>query len=162
MAASVQANLPRVGAGTGLVAGLIGGIAMAMVVMLVSAVMGMGFWAMPQMISGLVLGSQAAMAGGATAILVGLVVHMMLSAVYGLIYAWIVNAVTHEFWLTGIAFGIVLWVVNFYGFGSFWPAAAMMQKEPLMLAIVSHAIFGLVTAGVAVGFAGGQPRVRTA
>lgn len=133
----------------GAVAGLIGGIAMAMVTMMVTAMMGMGAFAMPQMIGGLLLGPGAAMSGGAGVVMIGLMLHMMFSIVFGLIYAAIVNSATHEFWVTGIVFGIVLWLFNFYVVGLFLPGARAMQSEPLWLAVMNHMVFGLVTAWVA-------------
>lgn len=132
--------------GMGILAGLIGGIVMAMVTMVVTYMLGMGMFAMPNMIAGLILGQSTAMAGGITVFLVGLMIHMMLSALFGLIYAIIANLVSHEFIWTGLIWGLVLWLINFYAIGSVWPAAHMMAvNEPTWLAIVSHASFGIVT-----------------
>jgi len=140
----------NVGYGRGAIAGLIGGIVMAMLTMMVTAGMGMGALALPKMIAGMFLGSDAAMAGGAGVIIFGLGAHMMLSILFGLVYAGIVNGLTHEFWVTGIAFGIAVWVVNFYAIGAVWPGAHMMAaNERVWLAAMSHIIFGLVTAWVA-------------
>ncbi len=136
----------------GAIAGLIGGITMAMVTMMLTGMMGMGIWAMPKMIGGLALGPQAVMTGGVAVIVAGLMIHMMLSVMFGLVYAMIVNVVTRELWLTGLTLGIALWLVNFYAVGAVWPAAAMMQKEPLALAALSHLVFGTVTALVASRF----------
>lgn len=131
--------------GMGILAGLIGGIVMAMVTMVITQMLGMGMFAMPNMIAGLILG-QSAMAGGLMVFLVGMMIHMMLSAMFGLIYAIVANRISHEFIWTGLIWGLILWPVNFYVIGSVWPPAHMMaQNEPTWLAIVSHGIFGLVT-----------------
>lgn len=153
MATQVQrhpTSFHRVSFGWGALAGLIGGIAMAMVGMIASLAMGAGLWAMPSMIAGIVLGPQAAMAGGAGVVLIGFMLHMMLSVIYGLIYAAVVNGLTHEFWATGFIGGLLLWLVNFYVIGLVLPGAqAMAHQEPAWLAVVTHLVFGGVSAWVA-------------
>lgn len=89
--------------------------------MIVAALMGMGFFAPLRMISAIVLGEQALepsySLGAAT--IVGLIVHMILSAIYGLIYGLAVSAwsLLHQrVWLVLVAtlYGLLLWLVNFY------------------------------------------------
>jgi hypothetical protein len=49
-------------------------------------------------------------------------VHLTLSAVYGIVLAWIIlrlNVATAE--LVGLGFGLLLYLVNFYGFSEFFP-----------------------------------------
>lgn len=140
-------NVQDISYGKSALAGLVGGLVMAAMAMMLTALLGMGLFAMPKMIGGLIFGAQAAMSGGAMLIAVGLMLHMMLSAMFGLLYGVIVNAVTHEFWITGLAFGMALWIVNFYLVGLVLPGARMMaQSEPVWLAVMTHAVFGLVTA----------------
>ena len=130
----------------GALAGLAGGIVMAIVAMMITGGMGMGLFAMPAMIAGLVLGTAAAMSGGAMVVIVGLMLHMMLSAMFGVVFVTLVNYATHEFVWTGLIFGLALWVFNFYVIGAFIPAAHMMaQQEPAWLAIMTHAVFGIST-----------------
>lgn len=128
--------------------GLVAGIVMALVTMMITALMGMGLWALPAMIAALLLGSPATMGVTAGVIMIGLVIHMVLSMMFGVVYAAIVNFFSHEFLLTGTLFGLLLWIVNFYVIGLFVPGARMMaQNEPIWLAIMSHLIFG-VTLGL--------------
>ena len=147
-------NTQLIGYPRAALAGLIGGVAMAMVAMMITGLLGMGALAVPKMIGGLVLGPEAVMNGGVGIVMLGLAVHMMLSVVFGLVYGFIVNSLTHEFWMTGLGFGIVLWIVNFYVVGLFLSGARMMaQTEPLWLAVMNHMVFGLVAAWVATVFA---------
>lgn len=128
--------------------GLVAGIVMALVTMMITALMGMGLWALPAMIAALLLGPPATMGVTAGVIMIGLVIHMVLSMMFGVVYAAIVNFFSHEFLLTGTLFGLLLWIVNFYVIGLFVPGARMMaQNEPIWLAIMSHLIFG-VTLGL--------------
>ncbi|GAC1458124.1 MAG: hypothetical protein PVSMB1_07970 [Gemmatimonadaceae bacterium] len=146
-----QANSVKLGAsgikpGRAAIAGVIGGIVMAMVAMMVTATLGMGLWAMPAMIAGLILGPQAAMSGGLGVIGTGLALHMMLSAIFGVVLGIVVNKATHEFVFTGAAVGLALWIVNFYLVGALWqPATLMAQHEPAWLAAMTHLVFGLAT-----------------
>ena len=139
----VNPSATRIGYEKGALAGLVGGLIMAVVAMMVTAAMGMGIFETPAMIAGLVLGPGAA---GITAVLVGFVVHMMFSAIFGVLFAAIVNGVTHEFVGTGLALGIALWLVNFYAIASVLPSARMVaQSEPFWLALMTHALFGIST-----------------
>jgi uncharacterized membrane protein YagU involved in acid resistance len=92
--------------------------------MIVSALMmGMdAFWMPIRMIGAIVLG-QAALDPSyslVTAGLVGIVVHMMLSIIYGLIFGAIVSFIPRLASSTAIllsaasVFGLLLWLVNFY------------------------------------------------
>ncbi len=130
--------------------GVIAGLVMAMVAMMATAALGMGLWAMPAMIGALLLGPAAAMSPGAGVILLGLMLHMMLSAMFGLVYAFVVNNVTRETLTTGIAFGIVLDLVNLYLIPIVLPTARILAgHEPAWLAAMTHLIFGLVLGALA-------------
>lgn len=134
----------KIGYGKAAIWGLVAGIIMAIVTMMITAAMGMGFWTMLVMIAGIVLGPSAMMGGLSVGVLViGAIIHMALSMMFGVVYAVIVNAVTHEFIVTGLIFGIVLWLFNFYVLGLIIPGALMMaQHEPTWLAIATHLIYG--------------------
>jgi len=71
----------------------------------------------------------------------------MLSIAFGLVFAFVVNTWTHEIWTTGIVLALALWLFNFYGIGAILPGAhAMAQHEPLLLAVMTHLVFGVVMA----------------
>ena len=107
---------------TGIAWGVVAGIVFAMFEMVMSAILGNGFFMPLRMIGAIVLGKDALMssyslAGAAVA---GLVVHMMLSAMYGLVFGVVIGLVSNlrssrtMLMLTATLFGFALWIVNFY------------------------------------------------
>ena len=140
----------RISYGRGATAGLLGGIVMALVAMMATAAMGMGLFAAPTMIAGILLGPAAAMAGGVGVIMTGLALHMMLSVVFGLVFAFVVNTWTHEIWITAVVLAIALWLFNYHIVGAILPGArAMAEHEPVWLAAMTHLVFGAAMAFVA-------------
>lgn len=134
----------QLGYGKAAILGLVAGIVMAMVTMMITATLGMGLWALPTMIAAVLLGPSVMMGAGVSVIMIGLIMHMVLSMMFGVIYAAIVNLVTHEFIVTALVFSLLLWVVNLYVLGLVIPGARMMaQHEPVWLAIMSHLVFGI-------------------
>jgi hypothetical protein len=110
----------RSGLGPAVVAGIIGGLIFAVFEMMVTAVM-MGPEAafMPlRMIGGIALGAQALDPGYPliTAAIAGVLVHMVLSIAFAVVFAAIVPATVTSgtLGLLGIGFGIGLWIVNFF------------------------------------------------
>lgn len=107
---------------TGAIAGVIAGVIFAMFEMVMAAIMGDGFFMPLRMIGAIVLGEDALMSSysllGAAG--VGLVVHMMLSAVYGAVFGALVGfvpALAENRLLLVVAatlYGFALWIVNFY------------------------------------------------
>lgn len=94
----------------GLVAGLVAGVAMAMVAMIRAGVTGMGFWLPPKQIAATLFGVDA-LIGGAGVIVTGLMIHMMTSAIFGVvfgligggrIFAWAAMAL-------GFLYGVIIW-----------------------------------------------------
>lgn len=118
----------RPGAGvwilSGVVMGVIAGIIFAVFEMVLAAIMGQGFFAPLRMIGAIALGEGALEPAYslATAGVTGLVVHMMMSALYGAVFAAVVLRVaalrTSRAAITAVAtaFGFALWIVNFYIF----------------------------------------------
>jgi uncharacterized membrane protein YagU involved in acid resistance len=108
----------------GALGGFIAGIVFAMFEMVMAALMnGVGAFFMPlRMIGAMVLGRQALDPGYslATAGITGMVVHMMLSVVFGMVFAAIVHAVpalrrSHAVLISVVStLGLLLWPINFY------------------------------------------------
>jgi uncharacterized membrane protein YagU involved in acid resistance len=110
----------RFGVWPAVVSGVIAGLVFALFEMTVAAMM-MGLQAifMPlRMIGAMVLGAEALDPGYSlvTAATAGVVVHMVLSVVFALMFAFIApsSASTTVLIVSGIAFGLGLWLVNFY------------------------------------------------
>ena len=105
----------------GVVGGVLAGVVFMLAEMLISAAMGGPVFGPLRMIGSIVLGAQALAATFplATAALVGLIVHLVLSAIYGVIFVYLVaytrqmDASTGMLLLYGALFGVALWVINF-------------------------------------------------
>ncbi|WP_425450131.1 hypothetical protein [Virgifigura deserti] len=132
-------------------AGLIAGAIFMMLEMILVAVTGMGSpWGPPRMIAAMVMGRDV-LPPPATfdlgVLMIAMVIHFVLSIVYGFILAWILWR-----WglglglalLAGAAFGLTLYLVNFYGFASaLFPWFAEARN---WVSILSHIVFGAVLA----------------
>lgn len=136
----------------GAVAGMAGGVVMAMWSMIVLWLTGVGFWSPLNLIAhtvwrGAPLG--ATFSGGA--LVLGLVIHMMMSMILGMVLAVGVRTVAQlgrnpvTLAMTGMAFGIVVWVVMQYGVWKAVDPAAAPLFTPWVFA-VGHLMFGAATA----------------
>ena len=150
----------RFGLGTIVVTGLIAGVVFAAFEMLAAAVL-MGPEAAPmplRMIGAMVLGAPALEPGYslATAALAGGIVHLILSVLFAGIFvatappileATGLGTTRGSLALAGIAFGIVLWLVNFYVIA---PAAGWTwfpEGTDPVVQFLAHALFFGCTAG---------------
>lgn len=129
-------------------AGLISGVAFVMLEMvLVPLFMGGSPWGPPRMIAAIVMG-KGVLPPPATfdvgVLMAAMAVHLPLSVVFTLILAWIIArfdigvAV-----LSGAVFGLILYLVNFYGFTAVFPWFAMARN---WVSIFSHIMFGMIAA----------------
>jgi hypothetical protein len=131
----------------GAIAGIAGGLVIAAVGMVLDAALGVGFWALPNAIGGILLGADA----GATtafglATLVGVVVHMVLSVGFGAATLFAIRRITREHVATAVAMGLGLWLVNYYVIGQLSAGAhAVATLNPVWMAGLLHALFGAVT-----------------
>lgn len=106
--------------GVGVVGGIAAGIVFAMFEMVASAaVMGMNAFFMPlRMIGAILLGPGALDPSYSiwTAGAAGVMVHMTLSVMYGVLFAVILGGLRSATWdiVLGGAYGLALWIINFY------------------------------------------------
>lgn len=135
----------------GSIAGIVGGLAIAGVGMTLCAVRGTGFWALPNGIAGIAVGPEAgAVRDFGVVTLEGVALHMVLSAVFGVMTLYAARNITREFIGTGIGLGLLLWVVNYYAIGMVIPGAhALAELNPIWMGGGLHALFGAVTGFVA-------------
>lgn len=88
--------------GTAFVAGVVGGAAMSLLMWMARTMMDM-----PANLE-MMLGTMLGMMPGPTAWLIGLVMHLLISGLIALIYAWGFERVTHRAgWLVGAGFGVL-------------------------------------------------------
>jgi uncharacterized membrane protein YagU involved in acid resistance len=133
----------------GALAGLLGGVVMAMWSMVALAATGPGFWTPVNLIAHTIWRG-APIDGGfsAGALLLGLMVHLAMSVVFGVILAALVGRLAGTLpalLAAGMAFGLAAWLLNQY---VTWPVidqTAAQAFTPWVLA-VGHLLFGLVTA----------------
>lgn len=129
-------------------AGLISGVAFMMLeMMLVPLFMGGSPWAPPRMIAAMVMG-KGVLPPPATfdigVLMAAMAVHFPLSVVFTLILAWIIARFDMGVAvLIGAVFGLILYVVNFYGFTAIFPWFAMAHN---WVSIFSHIMFGMIAA----------------
>ena len=136
----------------GAIGGAIAGIVFAMFEMLATALMnGAAAFFMPlRMIGAIVLGQGALQPSYPllTAGLAGMVVHMMLSVVFGIVFALLVASVpalassTMALLAAASAYGLLLWLVNFYLIA---PAAGWVwftESNPVVQFLAHTVMFG--------------------
>ncbi len=134
-----------------------GAVLLIMEMVLVAVVQGESPWAPPRMIAAIVLG-QDVLPPPATfdlpVVLAAMAVHFVLAFIYALIFAWIASR-----WLmsrgvailAGGAFGLALYLINFYPIAAaLFPWFAMARN---WISILSHIAFGAVLALSYVGLA---------
>ncbi len=133
------------------IAGMIGGAAIAGAGMVYQAATGNGFWSLPNSIAGIVMGPEAgARRPFGVATLVGVGFHMLLSALYGIVAAWLAPVIGLGLVVTGVLVGLAVWIINHYGIGAFLAGARYHRGvNPLWLAFLLHAGFGAITGYVA-------------
>jgi hypothetical protein len=139
----------RWGLQQGAVAGIIAGIVFALFEMVVSAsMMGADVFFMPlRMIGAIALGPQALDPSYSlvTAAIAGVVVHLILAVIYGLIFGEIATMLrgSTAFVVAGSVFGFALWLINFYLIA---PAAFpwFTEANPLVQFIAHTFFFGSV------------------
>jgi hypothetical protein len=142
----------RIGYVSGAIAGVCGGVAMAFVMSLLSIAVGQGPWQLPKRLAGVLIGPNAKN-GGVPVIVLGLTIHFILSAGFGALFAVLVNNLTHEFWMTGLAYALTLWVLNFWGSQITPGGRELMETKTSWLSPIAHIAYGGVMAAVALSFA---------
>ena len=138
----------RAAAWSGVIAGL---VFMMAEMMLVWLVMGMSPWAPPRMIAAMILGKGILPPPAdfsLSAIMTAMMIHLPLSAIYGLIIGWLVRRLDMLMAaLVGMAFGLIaIYGVNFYLVApAIFPWFIDARN---WVGVVSHAMFGVVAAAV--------------
>lgn len=140
----------------GAVGGVVGGALMMLWSMIAMWLTGTGFWTPPNLIAHTVFPSAPLGASfSVPALVIGLLIHFAVAIVFGMLFAalmtpaagWVPTTTTSA--LSGIAYGIVVWLVMQF---LVWTAAdtvAASAFTPWIFA-VGHLIYGL-TIGLAVG-----------
>jgi hypothetical protein len=142
---------------TGVIGGLVGGIAMAMIMMVVTAVKGMGFFKPVYLIAATFHQTWAMQTGFALGpALVGAMLHMMLSIIFVLVFVAVLAMVARTgagapLWvIAGMVWGVIVLVVNQYiVLPIVDPAMATATNGLLFWWVVAHLMYGLVLGAIA-------------
>ncbi len=129
---------------SGLIAGL---VFLALELILVPLLQGGSPWGPPRMIAAIGMGKEV-LPPPATfdlgIVVVAMLIHFVLTIVYGLILALIIHRMSRGMAIVaGAVFGLVLYAINFYGFTALFPWFAMARGG---LSIFVHLVFGVVAA----------------
>jgi hypothetical protein len=132
-------------------AGLIAGLVFLVLVMLGAAINGPGVWWPARMAAAILMGQNVLVEPGTfdfAVALVALIVHFALSVIFGLILALIMAPfVLDSSWgmatLAGVVFGLLLYIIDFYGFTALFPWFAAARGAGTLLL---HLLFGIVAA----------------
>jgi hypothetical protein len=144
----------------GAIAGIAGGLVIAAVGMILDAALGIGFWALPNAIGGILLGAGAGATGALGLVtLVGVVLHVVLSVGFGVATLFAIRKITREHVATAVGLGLGLWLVNYYVIGRLSDGAhAVANLNPIWMGGALHALFGAVTGLVARALEGREAR----
>jgi hypothetical protein len=128
-------------------AGVLAGLLFALFEMIVAALMqGPSFLFMPlRMIGAIVLGPAAlepTYSLGVAAV-TGVLLHLTLSVIFACVFAAAVSPAWTggELAMAGMAFGLGLWIVNFYGIASVAGWSWFPQRSDPVTQVVAHAFF---------------------
>src|ERR1700742_3732840 len=136
----------------GAIGGIIGGVMMAVWLLIILWLTGTGFWTLLNMITNTVwrsapLGSKFSRA----AVIIGLIVHVLVSCRSGsliVVAAWRLPGPPSLIIASGALFGPVIWLVMQFGIWHAVDPAAAQVITPWVFA-VAHLIFGLLAAATA-------------
>jgi hypothetical protein len=135
----------------GAIAGLIGGLSMALVGAIISASVGGDIWLEAKQIAAVVYGSAAAAQPGFEAgpVLVGTLLHLLVSTILGALFSIVTRRLFHltsEFGtllMAGLIYGMLIWLVGYF---AVLPLVNPLLRETYAPAfIVQHLVYGSVT-----------------
>lgn len=126
--------------------GIVAGIVFVMAEMLLIMAVGGGSpWGPPRMMAAIVMGTEVLPPPPTFdfgIIMVGMIVHFVLSVIYGFVLGFAVSRWrlgTGVAILAGLGFGLLIYLVNFYLFTGLFPWFANARG---MITLVSHLLFG--------------------
>ncbi|MEJ2217596.1 MAG: hypothetical protein P8099_13380 [Gemmatimonadota bacterium] len=113
----------------GMITGLVAGAIMALVAMCRALVMGLGFWTPMKLVAATYFGLGALIAGGG-AVDVGIVTHLVLSALAGAVFGLLFGNWLHKAsaLAVGVLYGVAIWALNTWVVLP-WLNVVMLQRE---------------------------------
>jgi len=155
-------RLPDIAGLGGAIAGLGGGVAMAVVAAIISQGMGGDIWLESKQIAAVVYGPAAMAQPGFVPgpVVLGTLLHLLVSTLLGAFFGIMSRRVlrlTSEFGMplvTGLVYGMMIWMVAYFLVLPAIDSALMETYAPIYL--VQHIVYGLVT-GLLYGWLRPQP-----
>jgi hypothetical protein len=137
--------------GGGVVAGAIGGAALALVLLAAALVQQRDLWTVMKGAAAPFLGERATAPGFELgAVVLGVLAHFAVSIVWGVLFAAIAHGLSRGLTVVaGALWGIVVWFGMYYLVLPLVGLPQVAEATPLGMAILSHVIFGLA---VGIGF----------
>ncbi len=131
----------------GLVAGIVGGVAIAIFMMVVNLASGRDIWMVMKGAAMPLVGSRATVPGfDLWVVALGLVCHFFVSIAWSVPFALIVDGLTRGATVAaGALWGIVVWIAMFYVVLPIVGLWRVARGAPVGLAIVEHLVFGVAT-----------------
>jgi len=134
----------------GAIAGLAGGVAMAVVAALLSASMGQDIWHEPKRIAAIVYGPTALAAAGFDLgpVLLGSLLHLFVSALLGAIFGIVTRRwlhLTSDFGtpvMAGLVYGLLIWMAAYFVVLPLFDPALLEVYPPAF--IIQHVTYGIV------------------
>lgn len=148
---------PGHGLGTGVIAGLVGGVVLALARMAAAFADGREVWHALEMASAPILGERALEAGiDVPALLLGIVVHFAIAGAWGAAFGMFFHGLaTRGTLIAGALYGLVVWFSMMFVVLPLAGLAELAAAVRIRDAILEHVLFGL-TVGIA--YAPFQPR----
>src|SRR5215472_9960251 len=129
--------------GIGILAGVGAGTSFALFMMVMDAILGNGFVDWLRQSAAIALGDSVVSARSQLSVLVvGLIVHVSLAALYGAIFAVAARYITflrRDLLIATTAFGLGIWILNFYVFSP-W-LFPWFDDSPDILQFIAHTVF---------------------
>lgn len=136
--------------GVGILAGVGAGLTLALFVMVMDAIVGNGFLDWLRQSAAIVLGESAvAVSSPLTVLILGLIVHLSLAALYGAIFAVAARYITflrRDLLIATTVFGLGIWILNFYVFSP-W-LFPWFDDSPDIVQFIAHTVFYGMPLGV--------------
>ena len=146
---SSASALPNVIGLGGAIAGLAGGVAMAVVAALLSASMGQDIWHEPKRIAAIVYGPAALAAGfDLGPVLLGTLLHLLVSALLGAVFGIVTRRglhLTSDFGtpiMAGLVYGLLIWMAAYFVVLPLFNPALLEVYPPAF--IIQHVAYGVV------------------
>lgn len=146
----ISSPLPDIAGLGGALAGLAGGLAMAITAAIIAWISGGDIWMIPKQIAAMVYGEAAILEPGFVAgpVIVGSLLHVITSATLGAIYGILSRRVLHlptDFGtplLTGLIYGMLVWMVAYFVVLPVVNPYLLSGYDPVFM--VQHIVFGTV------------------